>query len=165
MIKKSLAYYFLTLFILSNANATTLAQQEQLTLMPVEKMRPWGNPKTLPPGAHDYLLSGNPGKPELYTFRFELPANYKIPPFLLTSTSYITVITGKLYVGEGNVFTRNNLHALTAGSYVIVPANKPLYFWTKEKTILQFHGIGPVEVNYMNISDDPRYNKRSDQLN
>lgn len=147
-------------FILGDTNAATLTQQEQLILLPVEKMGSWGKPKTLPPGAHDYLLSGNPGKSGLYTFRFELPAHYKIPPFLLTSTSYITVISGKLYVGEGNEFVKSNQHVLPAGSYVVAPANKPLYFWTKEKTILQFHGIGPVDVNYIIPSDDPRNNKK-----
>jgi hypothetical protein len=156
MIKKHLAYFVLILFIASDANATTLTQPEQLVLLPVEKMSSWGKPKTLPPGAHDYLLSGNPGKPGLYTFRFELPSHYKIPPFSLSSTSYITVISGKLYVGEGRKFVKNNQHILPAGSYIVAPAYKPLYFWTEEKTILQFHGVGPIDVNYINLSDDPR---------
>jgi quercetin dioxygenase-like cupin family protein len=127
-----------------------------LILLPVEKMNPWGKPKTLPAGARDYVLSGNPGKPELYTFRFELPAHYKIPPFLLKSTSYVTVISGELYVGEGNKFIRTSQQILSAGSYMVIPANVPLYFETDKKTILQFHGIGPIDVDYISEQDDPR---------
>lgn len=136
--------------ILSNANAGTLAQQDKFLILPIEKMHHWGKPKTLPSGAHDFILSGNPGKHELYAFRFELPANYKIPPFVLTSTSYITVISGKLYISEGNKISKSDRYLLSSGSYIVVPPNKPLTFLTKEKTILQFHGMGPLNVKYVN---------------
>lgn len=156
MIKKLICYFILINFILNIANAATLTQEENLILLSATKMTSWGKPKTLPPGARDYLLSGNPGKPELYTFRFELPGNYKIPPFSLTATCYLTVISGKLYLGEGDQFGKNNPHILPAGSFIVIPKNKHLYFWTHKKTVLQFNGIGPLDVNYINTSDDPR---------
>jgi hypothetical protein len=123
-------------------------------------MIPWGKPKTLPSGAHDYLLSGNPGKAELYTLSFQLPANYKIRPFLLAEQCYITVISGQLYVGEGDIFKKSNKHVLSAGSFIMIPADTHLFFWTNEKAILQLHGIGPLDVKYINPLDDPRSKKK-----
>lgn len=156
MIKKSILHLIIIYFIFNISNAATLTQENKLVIMPANEMTSWGKPKTLPSGAHDYLLSGNPGKPEIYTFRFQLPVNYKIPPFSLTSTCYLTVVSGKLYIGEGDKFGKNNQHFLPAGSFVVIPAHIHLYFWTKEKTILQFNGIGPLDINYANASDDPR---------
>lgn len=121
-----------------------------LILLSPEKMQPWGHPKILPPGAQDYILLGNPEKSELYTFRFQLPAHYQIPPFKLTALCCMTVLSGELYIGQGDRFEKKNYHAMSAGSFIIIPTDTPLYFWTQEKTVLQFHGIGPINFIYMN---------------
>lgn len=156
MIKKLRIGIILVMFLLGISNAVALPQKESLIVIPADEMTQWGKPKTLPEGAYDYLLSGNPGKPEIFTFRFQLPENYKIPPFLFTSKCYLTIISGALYIGTGDKFVNSKQHELSAGSFVVIPANIPLYFWTKEKTILQFNGIGPLDVNYVDPSEDPR---------
>ncbi len=45
---------------------------------------------------------------------------------------------------------------MAAGSFILLPEGTKLYFWTKEEAILQFHGMGPLDVQYANRSDDPR---------
>lgn len=123
---------------------------DKLILLPIEKMQPWGKPKILPSGAYDYILLGNPEKPELYTFRFQLPVKYQIPPFKLTELCCMTVISGELYIGEGDKFEKQNYHLMPEKSFIVIPADKYLYFWTDEETVLQFHGIGPINFIYSN---------------
>ena len=120
----------------------------KLILLSPEQMQPWGKPKILPPGAHDYILLGNPEKTELYTFRFQLPADYQIPPFKLTALCCMTVMSGELYIGQGGKFEKANCSLMPENSFIVIPADTLLYFWTDKKTTLQFHGIGPIDFVY-----------------
>ena len=151
----------IAVFLCFLTSITSLAQTRtsngKIILIHANEMTTWGNPKTLPKGAHDHLLTGNPSTKDFYAFRFKFPANYKVPPFTLSSQSYVTVISGKLYVGEGTQIDEKNQTPLGEGSYLVISPNHPLYFSTRdEKVILQFNGIGPLEVNYVNKIDDPR---------
>ncbi len=109
----------------------------------------WGNPQVLTKGAKDILLYGNPGKPENYTFRFKFPENYKIEPFILTSSSFLTVIDGEIFIGEGNKFDKKFMKGMPTGSFCNIPDNHPVYFMNERPTILQFHGIGPIDLKYL----------------
>jgi len=45
---------------------------------------------------------------------------------------------------------------LPAGSFVVMPAQTHHFAYTKGETIIQLHGIGPWQINYLNPADDPR---------
>jgi hypothetical protein len=45
---------------------------------------------------------------------------------------------------------------LPAGSYVRMPMKMRHFAWAKGSTIVQVHGMGPFELNYVNEADDPR---------
>lgn len=127
-----------------------------IILLTPNDMIDWGNPQVLAIGAKDILLYGNPGHNENYTFRFKLPGNYKIEPFILTSTCFLTVVNGEIFIGKGDKFVKDSMQILPSGSFCCIPDNNPIYFMNRKKTILQFHGVGPVQLKYINKIHDPR---------
>lgn len=67
----------------------------------------------------------------------------------------VTVISGTFMLGFGERLDRSATRALPAGSYAMLPKKAPHYNVMKGETILQFHGIGPYDSQYMNPADDP----------
>lgn len=132
-----------------------MSKNRMMLLTPCD-MTSWGNPQVLAIGAKDIILYGNPGKNENYVFRFKLPNNFEIKPFTLSSICFLTVIEGEILIGEGDKFDKNLMSVLPAMSFCCIPENYPIYLMNNEQTILQFHGIGPVEMKYVSEIDDPR---------
>lgn len=128
----------------------------KFVILTPKELTVWGEPQVLAPGAKDILLYGNPGKEENYTFRFQLPENYKIQPFLLTAVCFLTVIEGEVYLGKGGQFIEKNMDRLPSMSFCAIPANTPLYLMTIGKVTLQFHGVGSVAIHYVDKQNDPR---------
>ena len=133
---------------------------EKILLQTPNDMTQWGNPIVLTKGAKDILLFGNPGKTGNYTFRFKLPENYKIEPIILTSPSFLTVIEGEIFIGEGNKFDKSSMKGMPAGSFCNIPSNHPIYLMSEKQVTLQFHGLGPIELKYLNEAHDPRNSEK-----
>ena len=117
-------------------------------------------PKALPPGASVAVLVGDPSKPgSAYTMRVKLPDGYRVPPHWHPVDENVTVIQGTLRVGRGEKFDLDKTEELPAGSYMRMPKTMRHFAAAKGETILQVHGIGPFEINYVNAADDPRKKK------
>ena len=117
----------------------------------------WGpaSPK-LPPGARVAILVGDPSKAGTpYVFRVKLPDGYSVPPHWHPSDENVTVISGVFMLGFGEHFDKASMRALPTGSYVMLPRRLPHYNMYKGETIVQFHGIGPYDIRYVNPGDDP----------
>ena len=117
----------------------------------------WGpaSPK-LPQGAQFATLAGDPSRPDVpYVFRAKLPDGYRVPPHWHPVDENVTVISGVFMLGFGERFDAAATRALTAGSYVMLPRRVPHYNVMKGETILQFHGIGPYDIQYVDPADDP----------
>jgi len=120
----------------------------------------WGpaSPK-LPPGAQVAVLVGDPSIPgELYVFRAKLPDGYSVPPHWHPMDENVTVIEGVFTLGFGERVDEAAMRELPAGSYVTLPKEEPHYNRMRGETILQFHGIGPYDIIYVNPDDDPSRN-------
>ncbi|MGH9324237.1 MAG: cupin domain-containing protein [Vicinamibacteria bacterium] len=118
----------------------------------------WGpaSPK-LPPGAQFAELVGDPSKHgEPYVFRAKLPDGYSVPPHWHPMDENVTVIQGVLRLGFGERIDRAAMRELPPGSYTMLPKEMPHYNEMKGETILQFHGIGPYDIAYVNPAHDPR---------
>lgn len=115
----------------------------------------WGDPQVLSIGAKDIVLYGNPSKAGDYVFRFKLPDNFEIKPFILSTTSFLTVLEGEVLIGEGDKFTKTSMRVLPTASFCCIPDNYPINFLIKEPALLQFHGMGPIEMKYMQPKDLP----------
>jgi hypothetical protein len=136
--------------------AVCLAQEPPHVTVTPENLK-WGpaSPK-LPPGAQVAVLMGNPSQPGLpYVFRAKLPNGYSVPPHWHPMDENVTVISGIFMLGFGERFDKSATRALEAGSYAMLPKAVPHFNVMKGETILQFHGIGPYEIQYVNPADDP----------
>ncbi|HZR04106.1 MAG TPA: cupin domain-containing protein [Burkholderiales bacterium] len=117
----------------------------------------WGDaPPSVPKGAKIAVLYGDPGKPGPFVIRLMAPAGYKIPPHWHSQTENLTIISGALYLGEGDKMDTAHAHALKAGGYHYLPAKAHHYAFTKVATVVQVHGDGPFDINYVNEKDDPQ---------
>ena len=117
----------------------------------------WGPPPPkLPPGARFAVLLGDPAQPGgLYVFRVKLPDGYAVPPHVHPMDEHVTVIEGTMRLGFGATRDDSVLQDLPAGSYVRLPQGVPHFNRMKGPTILQFHGIGPFDITYLDPEDDP----------
>ena len=120
----------------------------------------WGQAHPgLPAGAQLAVLAGDPGKKGVYTLRLKAPAGYKIMPHTHPTAEEVTVISGGLHVGMGGKFDESAGEALAPGGFVSLSAKMQHFAWFTEETVIQVHGEGPFEINYVNSADDPRTKK------
>jgi hypothetical protein len=113
-------------------------------------------PPSLPKGAQVAVLAGDPRKEGAYTMRVKLPDGFKVPPHWHPVDENVTVIEGTFNMGRGEKFDRAATQELPVGSYVKMPKKMRHFAWAKGETIIQVHGMGPFEINYVNAADDPR---------
>ena len=116
-------------------------------------------PPILPPGAKIAVLSGNPMGGALYTIRLKFPANYQIPAHSHPTDEHVTVLSGALALGMGDMLQEKGVKILEVGGFALMPANMNHYAYTTKETIILLHGQGPVEFKYVNPADDPRNKK------
>jgi quercetin dioxygenase-like cupin family protein len=118
-------------------------------------------PAGLPPGAKMALLEGDPTKEGPFVVRFQFPAGYHVAPHTHPKTERVTVISGTLYLAAGEALDRNSAKSLPVGSFGFWPAGMKHTAWSEGETVIQLHGIGPWQINYVNPADDPRNAKKS----
>ena len=105
----------------------------------------WGpGPPSLPRGAQLAVLAGNPQAPGLFTIRLRFPPGYAVPPHSHPSDEYVTVISGQLSMGMGARMNRARAARLVAGGFIVNPARKNHYGFTRTGAVLQVTGTGAV---------------------
>lgn len=120
----------------------------------------WGAaPPSLPKGSKLAVLYGDPAKEGPYAFRAKLPAGYVVPPHFHTRDENLTVLSGALYLGMGDTLDKKAAHALKAGGFHHLPGKVHHFAFTKTATVLQIHGEGPFDINYLNPADDRQAKK------
>ena len=115
-----------------------------------------GAPNMLPPGAQWFVLSGDPTKTGPFTIRLRLPAGYQIPAHSPPTTEAMTVLSGKLLLGMGDKLDDKKGTLLKDGGYAEAPAKMNHYAVAKSPSVIQVHGMGPVDITYVDKADDPR---------
>ncbi len=115
----------------------------------------WGDIPALP-GAKIAVLDGNPSQAGLFVYRLSFPANYKIPPHYHPIVENVTVISGAVNLGHGDMLDPAKTTKYPAGSFFTVPATMHHYGWTDQETVVQVHGTGPTSLTFVNPADDPR---------
>jgi quercetin dioxygenase-like cupin family protein len=118
-------------------------------------------PAAIPPGAKMAMLEGDPTKEGPFVVRFQFPDAYHIAPHTHPKTERVTVMSGNLYLATGEMLDRANAKKLPAGSFGFWPAGMKHTAWSEGETVIQLHGIGPWQINYVNPADDPRNAKKS----
>jgi uncharacterized RmlC-like cupin family protein len=116
----------------------------------------WGDaPPNLPKGAKMAVLSGDPGKSGTFVARLQVPANYKIAPHWHSQDEDLTIISGTLYLAEGDMLETKHAHGIKAGGYHHLPAKTHHFAYSKGPTVVQINGQGPFDIVYIKDSDDP----------
>jgi quercetin dioxygenase-like cupin family protein len=118
-------------------------------------------PASLPAGAKMAVLEGDPTKAGPFVMRLKAPDGYHVPPHTHPKTERVTVISGTMLLAMGDNLERSNAQTLPTGTYGFWPAGMKHAAWTEGETIIQLHGIGPWQINYLNPADDPRKAKKS----
>jgi hypothetical protein len=65
-----------------------------------------------------------------------------------------------LHIGMGDKFDASATKAMPAGTYGHWAAGMKHFGWAEGETVLQFHGMGPWSIQYVNPEDDPRNQKK-----
>jgi quercetin dioxygenase-like cupin family protein len=136
-------------------------QSADMRLYPSATIEWKPGPAGLPRGAKMAVLEGDPTKEGPFVVRFQFPAGYHIPPHTHPKTERVTVISGALYLATGEALDRNSAKELSAGSFGYWPAGMKHTAWSGGETVIQLHGVGPWQINYVNPADDPRNAKKS----
>ena len=120
----------------------------------------WKPAETLPPGAMVAVLDGDPSKEGFFTMRLKMPDGYKVPPHWHTKQERVTVLSGVLNLGHGDVFDAKATKPLAAGTYSSMPPRMTHFAWMTGETVLQLSTTGPWTITYVRVEDDPRKAKR-----
>jgi quercetin dioxygenase-like cupin family protein len=114
-------------------------------------------PPSLEPGAEFVILEGNPSEEGLFTMRLRLPDGFQIAPHSHPAIEHVTVVQGEFNIGSGEEFDSSNGMTMPVGAFIYLMPGHVHYAWASEDdTIIQLHGEGPWQINYVNPDDDPR---------
>lgn len=136
------------------------AQSSEMALYGPETIEWKAGPAAIPPGAKMAVLEGDPTKEGQFVIRFQFPEGYHIPPHTHPKTERVTVISGTLFLAMGENLDRSTAKPLAAGTYAFWQAGMKHTAWSEGETVIQLHGIGPWQINYVNPADDPRNAKK-----
>ena len=95
-------------------------------------------------GGKAAVLHGDPTKPGTVVLRFKFPPNRQTPPHRHPNAEYTTILSGKVYYGEGEKFDMSNPEIGKVGTFAVVPAGQAHFVWTlDEEAIVQLQFEGP----------------------
>jgi quercetin dioxygenase-like cupin family protein len=149
--------FLVTLGIGLGLAAPLLADHDEGHLMVLPDQLEWKDVASMPPGAKAAVLEGDPSKADSFTMRIEFPPQYTIPVHTHPAVERVTVLSGTLHFGVGEVFDREKAHDLPPGTLAVMDVGVPMYGFTgEEPVVIQLSGTGPWGIEYLNPEDDPR---------
>jgi quercetin dioxygenase-like cupin family protein len=103
------------------------------------------------------VLSGSFGSREVVTMRVKLPPNYQLAPHTHTDARQLTVIEGTYSLGMGEKFDLESAVQLTAGSFMVVPANRAHFDAAgPDGATIQVTAMGDASTHFLDSSQEPR---------
>jgi hypothetical protein len=138
------------------AAAGPLFAQTSHLVVPADKVQWAPAPPFLPAGAQISVLEGNPSEKGPVTLRLKFPANYNVAAHWHSMAEAVTVVSGTFNIGMGDKLDRRASQALTAGGFVLLPANMRHFAWTAVPTVVQINLQGPFDIFYVNPADNPQ---------
>ena len=117
----------------------------------------WRPFSAFPPEARLAVVVGNPSEPGPYVTRVRVPMGVKLLPHSHPEDRVYTVISGVFYIGLGDQFDSDKLQAYPPGSVIVLPGGTRHFHWAKSgEYVTQITAIGPLGMEYVHPSDDPR---------
>jgi quercetin dioxygenase-like cupin family protein len=157
-------FFFLVVAVIALSAALLIAQDAAAPATPsgdhvvvkASDLKWTPGPPGLPAGAMMCVLTGDPTKNTPFTVRAKLPAGMVIAPHWHPIDENITVLSGKMNIGHGDKVDKASATALNPGDFTRMPARMHHFAFFDDETIIQLHGRGPFDINYINPADDPR---------
>jgi hypothetical protein len=143
---------FATLLAAAPAPQQNVFSPDQIKFGPV--------PPMLAPGAQLAVLEGDPtASSGDFTVRLKMPDGYRIAPHWHPKRENVTVVSGNFKVGMGDSFDLSKMSLFPAGSFAYMDPSMHHYAMAVGETVVQVHGVAPLQINYINPSDDPSMKK------
>jgi len=103
------------------------------------------------------IVVGHPSELGPYVIRVKAPSGVKLMPHRHPEDRVYTVISGVFYIGLGDQFDPDKLHAYAPGSVIVLPGDTAHFHWAKSgEYVTQVTAIGPLGLEYLSAKDDPR---------
>ena len=116
----------------------------------------WKDVPALGAGVKLALIEGPMNEAVPFMVRIKFPAGAKVPAHWHPAIEHVTVMSGTFNIGIGDNFDESKVMRIPAGAVAIMQPKTTHFAFFNDETILQVHGVGPWEVNYVNPADDPR---------
>jgi len=117
----------------------------------------WKPFTAFPPSVRLAVVVGQPSETGQYVIRVRVPQGVKLMPHKHPEDRIYTVISGVFYIGLGDEFDADKLQAYPPGAVIILPGNTSHFHWAKSgEYITQVSATGPLGLEYVNSTDDPR---------
>ncbi len=103
------------------------------------------------------VIVGHPSDPGPYLIRVKASSGAKLMPHKHSEDRIYTVMSGVFYIGLGEEFDGDKVQAYPPGSVIVLPGKTPHFHWAKSgEYITQITAIGPLGLEYIDRSNDPR---------
>jgi len=142
--------YIVSAFIIVGLSAFAYGQSTGTSILKLPQDIEFKGPLIGPPQV--VLLYGDPTRPgAFFVSRIRFSAGWKDPPhWHPDEVRTVVVLSGTLYVGNGDKWDENKLKAYPAGTFYSEPAKAPHFTWAKDgEVIIQVTGIGPSGKTYI----------------
>ena len=139
---KSFASILVAVLLTASAGVAIAANTSKVTAFTADSLN-WIAGTGPSKGTWGATLVGNPDKSGTAIVRVKMPDGYINKPHYHAHDEYITVISGTLLFGTGDVVNKANARTYPAGSFIMVPANLHHWSMAKGETVEQVGGEGP----------------------
>jgi quercetin dioxygenase-like cupin family protein len=132
--------------------------REEPEVISRDEMRWEPAPDVFPAGAQFCVLHGDPtAAGALFSVRLRTSQGYVFAPHSHPHDEHVTVISGRLELGNGAALDRSATRILEPGGYAFLPKEQFHYAVAlSEDTVFQVEAIGPFGITYARPEDDPR---------
>ena len=121
----------------------------------------WKPFPAFPPTVRLAVVAGQPSERGLYVIRVKVPSGVKLMPHRHPEERVYTVISGVFCIGLGDEFDAAKMQEFPPGSVVVLPGNTFHFHWARlGEYVTQVTAIGPLGLEYLDPSDDPRAPRR-----
>ena len=120
----------------------------------------WKEAPWVGPGVQIAVGQGRLNATVPFIARVKFRANAEVPAHAHSAVRHVRVLSGVLNLGLGERLETSKTHAFGPGSTAILLPTINHFFWFKEETVIQLHGVGPWVVTYADPADDPKRNQR-----
>ena len=106
-------------------------------------------PPTMPKGSKIAVLEGDPSKSGIFTIRIKFPQGAIVHPHWHPRPERVTVLSGRVMVGFGDVVDQTATRTFVAGDFYVNPPEAHHYVIVPVETVVQITGEGPWETHLL----------------